>query len=146
MSERDTTRLVLHVSNSVQLPLSEIEFDAIRAQGAGGQHVNKVSSAVHLRLDIRASSLPEHYKERLLAFRDNRISKEGVIVIKAQSYRSRAKNRDDALSRLKELITAAMVVQKTRRKTKPTRGSQRKRMDSKSKRGKVKSLRKRVDY
>ena len=146
MAERDATQTHLVLSNSVRLPLAEIDFEAIRAQGAGGQHVNKVSSAVHLRLDVQASSLPDTYKTRLLALRDSRISKDGVIVIKAQRFRSREKNRDDALVRLVDLIKSAMVVQKSRRKTKPTRNSQRKRMDSKSKHGKLKSLRKRIDY
>lgn len=146
MPDGDSKRDVLKVSNTVDLPYREIEFEAIRAQGAGGQHVNKVSSAVHLRFDITMSSLPDFYKERLLKFKDKRISSDGVIVIKAQRFRSRDKNREDALERLASLIKAAAVTQKARRATKPTRGSQKRRVDSKTQRGKLKSLRKRIDY
>lgn len=131
----------LQLSSSVSIPDEELEFSAIRAQGAGGQNVNKVSSAIHLRFDINASSLPAFYKERLLALSDSRISKEGVIVIKAQQFRTQEKNRDDALKRLKDMILAATVIQKARRPTKPSKSARTKRMDSKTKRGSIKALR-----
>ncbi|WP_293647080.1 alternative ribosome rescue aminoacyl-tRNA hydrolase ArfB [Thiolapillus sp.] len=135
---------MLQISSKVAIPDDELEFSAIRAQGAGGQNVNKVSSAIHLRFDIRASSLPDFYKERLLRLRDRRINKEGVIVIKAQQHRTREKNREDALQRLQQLIKSVAVVQKARRATRPTKGSQKRRVDSKVKRGKTKALRGRV--
>ena|SRR5690606_7453686 len=133
---------MLELSSTVVIPDHELDWSAIRAQGSGGQNVNKVSSAVHLRFDVPASSLPDEYKERLLALKDSRITKDGVIVIKAQQFRSQDKNRDDALNRLRELILAAMVVHKTRRPTKPTKGSQQRRVDSKTQRGKIKQMRK----
>ena len=122
----------------------EVEFSAIRAQGPGGQNVNKVSCAVHARFDIAASSLPSYVKERLLAMRDSRITAEGVVVLKAQQSRSLEANKEDALRRLQELIDQASIVQAVRRPTKPTRGSQRRRLDSKTKSGQVKALRGKV--
>lgn len=134
----------LKVSSQISIPLSEIQFQAIRAQGAGGQNVNKVSSAVHLRFDIGASSLPDTCKASLRHFSDQRISSDGVIVIKAQRFRSLDKNRADALDRLRELVQAATATRKRRKPTKPTRSSQQKRVDSKTKRGHLKSQRARV--
>ena len=136
---------MIFISNQVQLGDWEVEMSAVRAQGAGGQNVNKVSSAIHLRFDINPSSLPPFYKERLLALRDSRITSEGVIVIKAQQYRTQEMNREDAINRLREMILAAGVVQKKRRPTRPTRSSQVKRVDGKVKRGQTKQLRGKVD-
>jgi ribosome-associated protein len=138
--------MALRISGQVELPESEIELQSIRAQGSGGQKVNKTSSAVHLRFDINASSLPEFYKQRLLGLRDSRISKEGVLIIKAQQYRTLEQNRQDAMDRLVQLIKDATTTEKVRRPTKPTRSSQRKRMDSKTKHSRLKQLRKRTDY
>jgi ribosome-associated protein len=128
----------------ITLNESEVEFTPIRAQGAGGQNINKVSNAMHLRFDVAASSLPEEIKTRLLALRDQRISADGVVVIKAQRHRSLARNREDGLVRLRELIASAAFVPMQRRPTKPTRSAQRKRLDGKVQRGQVKLLRRRV--
>jgi len=135
---------MLHISNSVSIPVREIEISAIRAQGAGGQNVNKVSSAIHLRFDIAASSLPDAFKQRLLGLHDQRITKDGVLVIKAQQHRSREMNREEALQRLQELIRSVAIARKTRKPTRPTRSSQRKRLDSKSRRGAIKLTRGKV--
>ena len=132
---------MLIISNTVTIDEWEVELTAIRSQGAGGQNVNKIASAIHLRFDIKRSKLPDFYKQRLLQLNDSRVTKEGVIVLKAQSHRTQELNREDALKRLKDLIVSATKLERARRATKPTRSSQRKRMDKKTKHGQTKALR-----
>jgi ribosome-associated protein len=133
------------MSSHLSIPLDEVEISAIRAQGAGGQNVNKVSSAIHLRFDIASSSLPEEVKQRLLAMRDKRISRDGILVIKAQRYRSQEKNRDDALARLQDLVAKASVRQKKRRATRPGKRAKARRMENKNRRGQLKTLRRKPE-
>jgi ribosome-associated protein len=135
---------MLPISDDIAIPLSEIDISAVRSQGAGGQNVNKVATAVHLRFDILSSSLPADLKERLLGLKDRRITREGVIIIKAQRQRSQEQNREEALHRLQDLVASALVIRRKRRPTRPTHGSQKRRLNQKTKRGRLKAARGRV--
>jgi len=137
---------MLKISNSIKIQKREIQLSPMRAQGNGGQNVNKVASAIHLRFEIRHSSLPDFYKERLLALSDSRITKDGVIIIKAQQFRTQEQNKEDALNRLQALIKDIALLEKKRIKTKPTRASQQRRLDTKNKHGVKKQQRKTVLY
>ncbi len=137
---------MLKISEQVTIPISEIDISAVRSSGAGGQNVNKVATAIHLRFDIKASSLPDFYKEKLLNKSDSRISNDGVIIIKAQQFRTQQQNKEDALKRLVDLIKSVSIPKKKRFVTKPTKGAKRKRLESKVKRGQLKASRRKVDY
>ena len=136
---------MLHISNQVEIPLDEIDITAIRAQGAGGQNVNKTSSAIQLRFDINASSLPDVYKQRLLALSDHRITQDGVVIIKAQEYRSQEKNREAAFSRLQQLVKSVSKTPKKRRPTRPSRSAKERRLEHKKRRSQIKTLRRSVE-
>jgi ribosome-associated protein len=136
---------MLEISNQITIPDNEIDIQAVRSQGAGGQNVNKVSTAAHLRFDIMASSLPEPVKEKLLMWKDRRISKDGVIVIKAQKFRTQEKNREDALSRLRDLIKNVLITRKKRKPTRPSKASKTRRLDSKTRQSRLKAMRRKTD-
>jgi ribosome-associated protein len=136
---------VLRITENLAIPLAEIEIQAVRSQGSGGQNVNKVSTAIHLRFDIKASSLPERYKERLLNLKDGRITSEGIVIIKAQRYSSQIKNKEDALNRLREIIKSVIIPMKLRMPTKPTKASKIKRLEGKAMQSRIKSLRGKIE-
>ncbi|MBP6366949.1 MAG: aminoacyl-tRNA hydrolase [Nitrosomonas sp.] len=136
---------MLRITENLAIPLVEIETQAVRSQGSGGQNVNKVSTAIHLRFDIRASSLPECYKERLLNLKDGRITSEGIVIIKAQRYSSQIKNKEDALNRLREIIKSIIIPMKLRMPTKPTKASKIKRLEGKAMQSRIKSLRGKIE-